>query len=74
LIGRQANFFTIWSFHSAVSAEQLQCRPNAGKDKIGTANSLSAKAIHPVTDALGQIANNIAPVTNPCIHIARATD
>ena len=61
---RQADRAPIGGLDGAVAAEDLQGGADAGEHEIGAADALALQALHPVGDALRQLAQHVGPVAD----------
>ena len=57
-----------------VAAEDLERRADAGEDEVGAAHAFALQALHPVADALRQLAQDVGPVADRRVVRARAAD
>ena len=57
-----------------VAAEDLERRADAGEDEVGAADAFALQALHPVADAVRQLAQDVGPVADRRVVGARAAD
>ena len=57
-----------------VAAEDLKRRADAGEDEVGAADAFALQALHPVADAVRQLAQHVGPVAHRGVVGARAAD
>ena len=70
----QADLPPIGGLDLGVTAEDFERWPDAGEDEVGAAHAFALQALHPVADALGQLAQHLGPVADRCIVRARTAN
>ena len=70
----QANLAALRRLHTGVTAVDFQRGPDAGEDQIRAPDSLFLQPLHPVGDALRQLAENVGPIADWRIFGPRAAD
>jgi len=73
-IPAQGNLMTLGIFDSGVAAIDLHRWADAGEHQVGPPDAFGRQAIHPVTNALGELTKDIDPITRGRIVRSRTAD